>query len=225
MRQKVNKGVKHTPTPWKARREDPPERAHDGAFVARHRIIETVPSGIPGTIHRTVATVSEGGGLPHQVARAEEDTAFIVCACNAYDDLVGALRDLLELGRNLVSPAHDTGAVPGKTDHEVMLEAFNVLEQIDQEREQADETAERLPNEKVIYRRTNTITAGDVRRQYRCWRGEDLPEDILLQVQDYLTRGACQGMPLLMTVLEMVLRERGIDPFQTTKTRRGKRTC
>jgi hypothetical protein len=46
----------------------------------------------------------------------------------AAPDMLAALEELVEVGRVVLSPVHDSGAVIGRTDHDILVSAVAVLE-------------------------------------------------------------------------------------------------
>lgn len=70
--------ARHTPLPLRV------ERGHDRTLYASHgnvRIAKVIGSSATGEIGRIM----------------QERADFMVCACNSHDDLVAALRDLLDV--------------------------------------------------------------------------------------------------------------------------------
>lgn len=71
----------HTPTPW---------TQHNGEIFAERDDFGTMQ--VAQVMWRNPASYAEYGGAQ----QAEADTAFIVTACNAHDELVAALREILK---------------------------------------------------------------------------------------------------------------------------------
>lgn len=100
----------HTPGPWIA------EKQHRmNTFFT----IRTIPGNhYIGELHQLEGATQE---------RIESNAALMAAA----PELLASLKDLVEVGRVVLSPCSNSGAVSGKSDLEVMVEAAQLLKKID----------------------------------------------------------------------------------------------
>lgn len=104
---------KHTPGPWKVSPNwpfpDDSGRLHDA-------VVAVSPDGTEALIC----------SFEHSVFRdSQNPNARLIAEAPA---MLEALKALVEVGRYLISPVHESGAIPGRSDHDILLAAWDAIE-------------------------------------------------------------------------------------------------
>jgi hypothetical protein len=100
----------HTAGPWKM----------SGSTTAVYRAVQNGNWAGHSDLNEPIAWLTDTG----RNAKETEANARLIAAA---PELLAALRELVEVGRTVLSPVHDSGAVKGRTDHEILVAAVAAL--------------------------------------------------------------------------------------------------